>query len=349
MWSFEPLKGAHNNPDKPSITLTSWLDGSYQKKTHAYCTDAFGFQEPLVRLVNEVDYQLFDAANAKYVVVGRNNCLYETPYIEAELGMDYLGDSIIHDYTYKMSHLNDTLQKLGVDLQMVFAPGKASFYPENIPTYYFRYKSDSTNYDRFKHHMDEYGFAYLDLHKWFRSMKDTSRYPLLPNTGIHWSKYGMVLAVDSISKYWQQKFRYQPRFEYSNGELSSIAQGSDADVEDGMNLLSDIPNLTMMYPKHDFSKLPKPNLKTSVIADSYYWGLFNIGLSTLASDSGEFWYYFHQVYPQHFENQLMIKDLDLKQAIESKDVIMLLQTDGTLDRFGFGFVEAAYDLYFPED
>ncbi len=347
-WQFKPLKGAHTSLSKPKITLTTWLNGSYQKKADTYCTDAFGFQEPLVRLVNELDYRWFNAANAKYVIVGANDYLYETPYIEAHLGMDYLGDSLIKDYVTKMVRLRDTLKQLNVDLYMLFAPGKGSFYAEHIPEYYWQYQIDSTNYDRFTHHMDQQGFEYLDFHRWFRQMKDTASYPLLPNTGIHWSKYGMVLATDSISKYWQQKFPYQPGFEYSDGELSSIAQGSDADVEDGMNLLSDIPNLTMMYPKHDFAKTPKPGLKTAVIADSYYWGLFNIGLSTMASDSGEFWYYFKQVYPQHFTNQLMIEDLDLQQAIESKDVIMLLQTDATLDRFGFGFVEAAYALYFSD-
>lgn len=344
----KPLKGSTNNYTSPEVSLSSWLSGEYQSKMDKHLTSSFGFREPLVRMVNQLDYTLYHEANARYVVIGKDDFLYETPYIEAHLGMDYLGDSAIQGISTKMKMLKDTLRKLGVDLQLVFAPGKASYFPEYIPDHYSQYAGDTNNYERFKYHFDALGFEYLDLHRWFRTMKDTSTYPLFPITGIHWSKYGMALAVDSILNYWNQKYNDSlPDFHFGFGEISTETQGSDADVEEGLNIFEQLQHFGMMYPTYHFIDSAKKKLQTAVIADSYYWGLFDIGLSTIASDSGEFWYYFKQVYPQHFSNELMINDLDLKQAIESKDVIMLLQTDATLDRFGFGFVEAAWELYFP--
>jgi hypothetical protein len=347
LWTFDSLKGEYSAHQKPKITLSSWLDGSYQKAADLYCTDSFGFQNPLVRGINQFDYALFKEAHAQYVVIGKNNCLYETPYIEAHLGMDYLGHSIIHEKVRKFKSIQDTLETLGVKLQMIFAPGKGSFHPEYIPDYYWQYQNKQTNYDGFKASMAKQDVDFIDLHAWFRSQKDSTQAPLFPLTGIHWSKYGMVLATDSILKFWNSDFEGALTsfvFSKSNTPILEI-QSSDADVEEGLNIIQKLPHFKMVYPSHDFVEGSR-KIKTAVIADSYYWGLFNIGLSTIACDSGEFWYYFKQVYPQNFTSGLMISDLNIKQAVESKDVITILQTDATLSRFGFGFVETVYDLYY---
>lgn len=344
-----PLGGASGSHPKQDITLSDWLDGTYQTKTDKYCTDSFGLRSPMVRFVNQLDYSLFGKANAHYVVIGKNNCLYETPYVETYLGMDFSSDTEISGNVRKLNMVRDTLQKLGVELQVIFAPGKGSYFPEFIPDYYWQYKSDSTHYDRLRYHMDRCDFPYIDLHAWFRSMKDTTSYPLFPLTGIHWSKYGMIIATDSILKAWGHiESAELPRLVYSYGHESTTTEGSDSDVEDGLNLMQSLPHFKMMYPNYHFEDSAKEKIRTAVIADSYFWGLFDIGLSTIACDSGEFWYYFKQVYPQYFSTQLTVEQMDLKKAIESKDIIAILQTDATLDRFGFGFIDAAYDLYYPE-
>lgn len=349
IWTFKSLKGEHYPHHKPSVTLQSWLDGSFQSAADKYCTDSFGFQEPLVRTINQLEFTLFHEANAQYVVVGKDNYLYETPYIEAHLGMDYLGDSIIFEKTRKLKAIQDTLRQLGVNLDVIFAPGKASYYPEFIPDYYWQYRNVSTNYDALKTSFQQSNIPFLDFHAWFRSEKNLATAPLFPQTGIHWSQYGMMLASDSILKFWNQRYgeTLPTMLIHLPDTTTTITQGSDADVEDGLNILQTLPHKQMLYPKAEFLERNK-KIRTAVIADSYYWGLFDLGLSTVACDSAEFWYYFKQVYPQHFTQPLMIQDLDLKEAIESKETILLLQTDATLDRFGFGFIEAVYDLYFEK-
>ncbi len=348
LFNFQRLKGEYSAHQKPSITLSSWLDGSYQKAADNYCTDSFGFRNPLVRGINELDFQLFREANAKYVIIGKDNGLFETPYIEAHLGMDYLGDSVINQKVLKYKQLHDTLAKLGVQLTMVFAPGKASYHPEYIPDYYWQYQTSPTNYSTFKQAFEANELPFLDFHLWFRKNKSTTPYPLFPLTGIHWSKYGMLLATDSLLSYWDSKTdKRLPSLDIGPiTETTSQTQGSDADVEDGLNIIQTLPHFNMAYPNYQFIDSISDKIRTAVIADSYYWGLFDIGLSTIACDSGEFWYYFKQVYPQNFESGLMIKDLDLQKALESKDHIVLLQTDATLKRFGFGFVEDAWTIYF---
>ena len=350
LFSFRTLKGEYYAHQKPKITLQSWLEGSYQRKMDQYCTDSFGFRNSLVRSVNQVDYWAFNEANAQYVVIGKNNCLYETPYIEAHLGMDFLGDFSITDKVLKLSRIKDTLASMGIALDIILAPGKASYHPEYIPDYYFQYQKPQTNYTAFKQHLSKKGIAYLDLHQWFREKKPHTEHPLFPLTGIHWSKFGMVLATDSILNYWNTQYPDSlPNLDWSlPKETTTITLGSDADVEDGLNIFSTLPHFEMIYPLYDLKNEGRYKPKTAVIADSYYWGLFDIGLSTIACDSGEFWYYFRQVYPQSFEENMMIDDLDIQNAIETKDRIVILQTDATLGRFGFGFIEKVYDIYFPK-
>ncbi len=347
LWTFDALKGARTAHKKPAITLESWLNGQYQKDADKYCTDSFGFQSPLVRSINQIDFSLFRQANAQYVVVGKEHYLYETPYIEAHLGMDFLGDSTISEKVKMYKQVHDTLFALGTNLRMIFAPGKGSYFPEYIPDYYQKYRRSKTNYQGFKAGFDNANMPYLDFNAWFRQEKESALAPLFPRTGIHWSKYGMLIATDSILRFWNSNYNQDlPTLHYTMPDSTTkMTSGSDADVEDGLNIYQTLPHFDMVYPSH---KIVERNDKitSAVIADSYYWGLFDIGLSTIACDSGEFWYYFKQVYPQNFTSGLMIDDLDLKSAIESKNEILILQTDATLDRFGFGFIEAAHNVYF---
>ena len=40
-------------------------------------------------------------------------------------------------------------------------------------------------------------------------------------------------------------------------------------------------------------------------------------------------------------------DIDLKAEIDKNDVFIILNTESTAGGYGFGFIEAAYDLYYP--
>ena len=40
-------------------------------------------------------------------------------------------------------------------------------------------------------------------------------------------------------------------------------------------------------------------------------------------------------------------DLDLRAEIDKNDVFIILNTESTVGGYGFGFIEAAYDLYYP--
>lgn len=127
------LEGAFS--PTPDITLSkgTWFAGEYQENKSAFLSENFGFRKSLVRGHNECRYRLFDATNARGVVVGKSDVLYESWYIRSALGLDFMGNDALKTKVKKLAAVRDTLESLGKDLLVVLAPGKGSFFPDNYP------------------------------------------------------------------------------------------------------------------------------------------------------------------------------------------------------------------------
>src|SRR5690554_7723719 len=106
---------------------------------------------------------------------------------------------------------------------------------------------------------------------------------------------------------------------------------TDEDIEKAMNLLFRIKNHEMAYPAYQFSeKSAATSPRVLTIADSFYWGLFNIGVSRDAFDDGQFWYYNQEIYPDSFEAPKNVEDINIIEEVEKNDVVMILATEGNL-------------------
>tara|TARA_B100001287_G_scaffold119769_1_gene100893 strand:+ start:2124 stop:3281 length:1158 start_codon:yes stop_codon:yes gene_type:complete len=337
---------------KPTFTLESYLNGEYQKNRDEYNRQNVGYKRFFIKPYNQFYYSFFKEAKANSVIIGKDNYLFETPYIDEYMGKSYIGYDSIRSKIQKLEKLNDTLQKKDIQLIVLLAPGKASFYPEFIPEQYDIDKRTISNYQMYAQLLSKSSISFLDFHRWFRRMKDTTSYPLFPKTGIHWSSYGEVLATDSLIRYLNNLDKIAqkiPSFEIIGIDISNKIKHRDDDIEKGMNLMFDIKDLVMAYPKFIINDNKEPNtIKVLTIADSYYWGLYNMGLSKQAFGNGEFWFYNQQVFPERTKGPKMVQDLQLIKAVEKNDIILLLSTDATLHRFAFGFIDNLYEAYFKE-
>ena len=346
----KPLYGAYKLSSKPELTKETWFSGKYQEGQDKYIAEHTGFRPDWVRLYNQWNYSLFKKPSAAGIIIGKENYLYEENYIKAYYGIDFLGEEKIQGITRKWKMIQDTLERKGIKLAVVFAPGKASFYPEYIPDKYKRLRKAKTNYEVFKRQFNKHAVTYIDFHDWFESMKKESKYPLFSKTGIHWSAYGQYLVIDSLTKYVSKSCMHNiPHFVLDKIELSDSTQIDDDDIEKGMNLLFDIPDLRLAYPKfHPNRKSKKGDPKVMVISDSFYWGLFNANVSHWLFNDGEFWYYNEQIYPDSYKQETLAKDQDLNKKLEENKVVFIICTDANLSRLGFGFIERAYELYYPK-
>lgn len=350
IFQLKPLKGSFALQEGPIFSINGWFDGSYQSQKQLYIEENIGFRNFFVRVNNQIAYSFFNHARANGVIVGKDNYLFEEEYINAYLGRNFIGRDSIVDKVQKLKMIQDTLKTMNIDLFVVLAAGKGTFYSEFIPKRYFSEKKSTTNYEVYLEEIKKNRVNHIDFNHWFLEMKDTSSYPLFPKCGIHWSNYGDLLAADSIVKYIQTIRRIiMPEIRINNIELPDSVRDPDDDIERGMNLLFNIPDLKMAYPSFTIIKDSNTvETKVLTIADSYYWNMFNWGISKKVFNHGQFWYYSKQIYPDSYDKPVTVDEINFKKEIEKNDVILLMSTDALLGKFAYGFIELAFDAYFGD-
>lgn len=245
-------------------------------------------------------------------------------------------------------------QKKGVDFFIVFAPGKGSFYSEYIPDYLRQpFCPDSTNYSYYKNNFDELGINNLDLKSYFLSMKDTSRYPLYSNTGVHWTEYGCYVAGKEIVNYIEKLRKIKlPKIKIQSIETISLsgAKSTDYDAANLMNLFTTVPHPKVAIPKLRFesdSSTIKPNFLC--VSDSYFAGIINTKIPSSVFTNYRYWLYNNNANPENFLRKKKHNKKELKNTIEKQDVICVLSTDATLSQYSYGFIDEAYELFSPKD
>ncbi len=95
----------------------------------------------------------------------------------------------------------------------------------------------------------------------------------------------------------------------------------------------------MLYPQISFENNNKDNVSLLVISDSFYWAMVNLTTNIFQND--HFWFFNRQVIPGNQE----VKNLDFGQELADHDVIMLMATEPNLKKFGWDFIEDAFNYY----
>lgn len=342
--NLAPLKGALTEHENSYFSFSDWFSVKYQEQEEVYLNETFGFRSLFVRINNQLAFSLFNKANANGVVVGKENYLYEENYIKAYYGSDFIGHDSIERRMERFKYVQDTLAKLDKNLILVFAAGKGSFYPEYFPDR-LRTEKGVTNYEVHLEQAQKLGISHIDFNSYFLKNKDKSKYPLYPQYGIHWSYYGMYLAADSMIRFMEEARGIEmPELSWNETELAQPRE-EDYDIADGMNILCRLKSFDMAYAPIKVQSGPEKTLPSVVvIADSYYWGMFNFGISNAFSDS-HFWYYNQQIYPDSYQAPLNTSQVNLKEEIDRRDVFIVMATEATLPDLGWGFIEESYDYF----
>lgn len=345
---FEPwhLDGSMEWSPDTEFTVKKWFNKEYQDVKEKYLNEHFGFREFFVRLNNEINYDLYNRISAKLVVVGKDNYMFEKNYIRAHFGQDFIGESEVKIKCEKIKFLQDTMAKIGKTLLIVIAPNKADFFPEYIPDSLIVPQS-VTNYQRYTQVMDSMGIYHIDFNRFFLENKNKSEYPLYPKHGIHWSQYAAVKAGDSIIRFLEKKNNWDmPNVVIDRIEYKDTINEVDYDIAAGLNLLRKFPHPKMAYPIIHFEKGKQFKKPTgTVIADSYYWNLYNAGFSDYCFTNGKFIYYYKSIYPDCIYDGADIDKSKLPEYLKQNEVFIILATPMHLTYLGYDFIEDIYPLY----
>ncbi len=337
---FNPkaLGGVPPTSENVKLSAVNWRSAKFQEGQEAYIKDHFGLRPFMVRFYNELFDRLFDEYQAKGVVMGKNGYLFEENYLLAASGRDFLGLDSISSLVKQLSLVQEGLSKRGKQLLVCLAPGKGSYFPDQMPSRY-QLEKQLRNHPYFSMTLQDAQIPVFDIQSWFLQMKATTPYPLYPKTGIHWSSYGEYLVADSLIKRLahlsQKPFPY---LKLSHIEEDSQPRDRDDDIENGMNLLRNLPDFKMAYPQFKVQPLragQKPP-RVLVIGDSFYYGMYNWGIMEHVFKGGEYWYYNHERLVPGKATTLVEDFKDYRSKIHAFDVVVLLLTEANLPRFGFG-------------
>lgn len=351
-FEFKPLDGAFEKSDKAELkwfTWKSWFNEKFQNNFNKSLEDNIGFKNLLVRINNQIDYTFFRRTSTHKAIIGKSDCLYEEGYILDYTGANFVGKDSINNVLRRTKVLQEYLKReKNIDLIIVFEPGKASYYPEFIPYRYYPEKKTISNYLYYSHQCKSMDINCLDLNAWFMAMKDTIKYPLYPKYGVHWSTYGMCLASDTLIKFIEKTRNIDmPDLYWDRMTVTDKLKDVDFDIELTLNLLFQLPHETMAYPELKFKNpLGKTRPNVLVIADSYFWSIYNNKIPENSFNNHQFWYYNTTIYPDIWGETAKIVDHSKDKAyIEKQDVIIIMITELNLYRSFFGFVDRNFEIY----
>ena len=348
---LKPLNGVTVEAEQPKFNLVSYRSGDYAKQEEAYVGEHFGFREPVIRLYNQYLWSCYRKTYAHDVVAGKQGWLY-TP----ESVSDYYGNELLRwqpspeaarcnfdrEIRY-MKRVHDILEENDVKLLAFIAPEKSFLYPEYLPE-----REHNTNTfnasEYFLEKFKETGFPCIDMTGWFRQMKDTVNYPLIPQTGAHWV-FPAVYAADSLFRFMGDlKGIELPHLKI--GELhEGDNHGADNDLEKLLNLALPIRKRQGYSPIADVTVESGPNSvkpKVLFIGNSFMWGIVNQVPMKDVFDEVEFWYYFSTAYTG---DPLMpngnVVDLNLLEKMLDFDYIVWFTTGNQLNKGTNGFANSA--------
>lgn len=345
--AFLPLKGEVKGVNFPKANKgQNWWNTEFQSSLEKFVSNEFTKNNTLLtRFYNQYRYSFFKGISTENVIEGQDEILFEEDYIISYLGLDYVGQNAIHSKLRKIKGIQESLDKKDKQILLVLAPGKATFYSDKFPAKY-QIVPKENNYNSYVSIAEELEVDYIDFNKFFLDNKEQLDYPLYPKTGIHWSSYGAVLAIDSIFSYLNESSsKTIPKVRWEEAVYTDDYRYGDDDIEEAMNLLLKINDEHLAYPMLKYAEDEKSDYNLLVVADSYYWTIHNQNVPKNTFKDSHFWYYNNSLFDNNGDKRSHAS-IDLKQLIEDVDGIVILSTESNLKNLGWGFIEKLHqDLY----
>jgi hypothetical protein len=346
----KPLEGYFEERPRPEFSFSRLKSGDYQAALTPHLDRTIGFHNELTRVFNQCDYSLFSIPHAARIIVGKNGILQIDSHIEAYLGTDFAGGRYIDEKVSRIRYLQDYLWKnKQVRLLVILAPGKGFYYPESIPDRFVKGERGGTNTETYSVKLKEAGVNLIDFNRWLVQLKDTSRHNLYPLTGAHWSCYGAYLGADSLVRYLEKMLgRKLPHMVLDSLVMEPEARKEDDDMDRVLNLIWKHPVPVMTYPVfHHVNDSATPKPAVLFVSDSYYWYWHFNGIIANTFQRDDLWYYDKEVYPDQNTKPTNTGQISLDSALNRQEVVILMQTNGGYGDPGFGFVDRAYEQYYP--
>ncbi|MCU0433804.1 MAG: hypothetical protein MUC87_10155 [Bacteroidia bacterium] len=326
----------------------SYFDGSWQKKVALNAGAESGAAYKLLGIQKQLDFTLYRKIHAQHIVYGKNEQFYNLYELKTYYGLRFPEYDSIADQVYKLSVICDSLDKKGVKLLFVMAPGKSLIYPEYMPEALNNPVRSANIIEVYQQLLKKSNIPVIDCIDWFGKMKKENHQPLFPPYGLHWSYYAECMVMDSTVKRIEKltgKNLYNPI--YYGVKPRPETRSRDGEVLSVGEILYP-PAQPFLLTSPDSIGFSHNEGEESVpvlgIGDSYYTNFLFTGLSASVFSGGEHWYYFNSIRPSR-TNASEVWELNLREELESKRAIVLLFNHSDMYNNMKSFVNEVYLLY----
>lgn len=335
----EPLAGAFKQVERPALSWASWFDGSFASAYEEWHNQNFRLRPTLVRIYNQEGRWLFGAARANHVEIGTNDVLYDRESILAARGAP-TSLTEVNAFADKLAEVQRAFAVRGVTLIVGIVPGKATFWPNDVPPRFGPPTRETPGLVLAKalRSRGDFTINWVDI---FEERKRTDRWPLFPKTGMHWSRYGAARAIEDLIAHVERRRGIDlPALVWGEIRPSPIPRQPDDDVGRAMNLLFPIAPGILADPQ---ISVEPPNGRTRpsmlVIGDSFFWTMLEFPISPAAFSSIDYRFYNRE---RHRFGETVAMPDDSVDAALQHDVVLLIGGDALGTRLGWGSVEALH-------
>ena len=277
-----PLVGVSAPPQRVRPSWQTLLDGNLQKYISRQITDSIPFRPFLVRLNNEVRYELFGKAFSPRLTVGAGGQLVEAFYLDEycqrgpDTALKNAGNLIplllpIQQYYRGRNSI----------FVFVISPSKVAYLPEAFASHCPDSRPDGTNFlPEMTRLLRDAGISVVDSASLIQSLKHHSDVSMFPRGGAHWNMLGAAHAADAIiSEINRQANRpLAPKLSFTY-EVTNRPRGTDRDLADLLNLL--FPRIrypvpaVVIRPSVPCDEKEVTSLNVALIGNSFAEHLYN--------------------------------------------------------------------------
>src|SRR3954467_6641622 len=237
------------------LSWSSLRDGSFQKAVASRVTDAMAVRPLLIRINNEIRFELFGELTAPQVVRGAKGQLIERSYLEEYCARsEGQGAALAADIIPKLKDIQNFYRSRGGIFVYLVTPSKAAHLPEYFVDRVPCPSTPAARADLVPHYVGllrQAGIDVVDTASLIHSLKGAYEVELFPQGGVHWNDIGGARAVSALVEDINPQAGHEvvPPFTFSY-TLSGVTSGVDRDLVDLLNVF--FPPLSYLTPKVKF-------------------------------------------------------------------------------------------------
>src|SRR3954447_21676478 len=327
------------------LSWSSLRDGSFQKAVSSRVTEAMPVRPLLIRINNEIRFELFGELTAPQVVRGAKGQLIERSYLEEYCARTPgQGATLAADIIPKLKDIQNFYRARGGVFVYLVTPSKAAHLPE-----YFvdRVPCPSTLAARaqlvpqYVELLRQAGIEVVDTASLIHSLKGQYEVELFPQGGVHWNDIGGARAVTAVVEDINRQAGRElvPPFTFTY-TLSGVASGVDRDLVDLLNVF--FPPLSYLTPKVKFQTAPcatspARSIDAVLVGSSFSHLPGQILIEDNCLSELNVYYYMHLGRfggtPYH-ELQRDLKEADLERLRDAK-IVILEENESFVARTGY--------------